>query len=273
MSTLPLGPLPHSTDAYQIAALLTPTKVVVVGLQPTPKTWLKIMRDEEQLSFPAYRRRGCLAWFPSVEDISTEKLDKTMGKKNVKDGKRSQRTPTHPVLSYSWGGHVYLLRVHEQKIKQTVLNSRTGKTNEVEVGTLVFEEAGKWMMDDAVLAIQWLNVNVSSFQCNASVLMLLFRQQMAIFTASTLSIYDVHGMKIVEAVRFDSSSLVSPSLDSTGNGSVSYSDSVRDIAHSIRTYKGKLFLLVRASHSFHIEAKKELTPFSGSTGTTCWYLA
>ncbi|KAG1813729.1 Golgi CORVET complex core vacuolar protein 8-domain-containing protein [Suillus variegatus] len=212
MSTLPLGPLPHSTDAYQIAALLTPTKVVVVGLQPTPKTWLKIMRDEEQLSFPAYRRRGCLAWFPSVEDISTEKLDKTMGKKNVKDGKRSQRTPTHPVLSYSWGGHVYLLR----------------KTNEVEVGTLVFEEAGKWMMDDAVLAIQWLNVN-----------------QMAIFTASTLSIYDVHGMKIVEAVRFDSSSLVSPSLGSTGNGSVSYSDSVRDIAHSIRTYKGKLFLLGR----------------------------
>lgn len=228
MSTLPLGPLPHSTDAYQISALLTPTKLVVVGLQPTPKTWLKIMRDEEQLSFPAHRRRGCLAWFPSVEDISTEKLDKTMGKKNVKDGKRSQHTPTHPVLSYSWGGHVYLLRVHEQKIKQTVLNSRTGKTNEVEVGTLVFEEAGKWMMDDAVLAIQWLNVN-----------------QMAIFTASTLSIYDVHGMKVVEAVRFDSSSLVSPSLGSTGNGSVSYSESVRDIAHSIRTYKGKLFLLGR----------------------------
>lgn len=228
MSTLPLGPLPHSTDAYQIAALLTPTKLVVVGLKPTPKTWLKIMRDEEQLSSPAYRRRGCLAWFPSVQDSSTEKSDKTVGMKNAKSGKLPRYTPTHPVLSYSWGSHVYLLRVHEQKIKQTVSNSRTGKTSEIEVGSLVFEEAGKWMMDDAVLAIQWLNVN-----------------QMAIFTATALSIYDVHGMKMVEAVRFDSSSLVSPSLGSTGNGSISYSESVRDIAHSIRTYKGKFFLLGR----------------------------
>ncbi|KAG2146389.1 Golgi CORVET complex core vacuolar protein 8-domain-containing protein [Suillus bovinus] len=228
MSTLPLGPLPHSTDAYQIAALLTPTKLVVVGMQPTPKTWLKIMRDEEEFLSPTYRRRGCLAWFPSVQESSTEKLDKAAGVKNARSGKQSQRTPTHPVLSYSWGSHVYLLRVYERKIKQAVLNSRTGKTSEVEVGTLVFEELGKWMMDDAVLAIQWLNVN-----------------QMAIFTANALSIYDVHGMKMVEAVRFDSSSLVLPSLSSTGNGSMSYSESVRDIAHSIRTYKGKLFLLGR----------------------------
>ncbi|KAG2150383.1 Golgi CORVET complex core vacuolar protein 8-domain-containing protein [Suillus clintonianus] len=228
MTTLPLGPLPHPTDVYQIVTLLTPTKLVVVGLKPTPKTWLKIMRDEEQLSSPAYRRRGCLAWFPSVQDSSTEKSDKTVSMKNAKSGKQPQRPPTHPVLSYSWGSHVYLLRVHEQKTKQTVSNSRTGKTSEVEVGTLVFEEVGKWLMDDAVLAIQWLNVN-----------------QLAIFTASALSIYDAHGMKIVEAVRFDSSSLVSPSLGQTGNGSISYSDSVRDIAHSIRTYKGKLFLLGR----------------------------
>ncbi|KAG1752980.1 Golgi CORVET complex core vacuolar protein 8-domain-containing protein [Suillus lakei] len=228
MSTLPLGPLPHSTDAYQIVTLLTPTKLVVVGLKPTPKTWLKIMRDEEQLSSPSYRRRGCLAWFPSVQDSSTEKSEKTVSMKDPKSGKQSRRPPTHPVLSYSWGSHVYLLRVYEQKTKQTVSNTRTGKTNEVEVGALVFEEVGKWMMDDAVLAIQWLNFN-----------------QLAIFTASALSIYDVHGMKMVEAVRFDSSSLLSPSLGSTGNGSISYSESVRDIAHSIRTYKGKLFLLGR----------------------------
>ncbi|OJA11702.1 hypothetical protein AZE42_02090 [Rhizopogon vesiculosus] len=171
MCTLPLGPLPHPTDAYQIVALLTPTKLVVVGLKPTPKTWLKVMRDEQQLPSDAgFRRRGCLAWFPSVQDSSTEKATDA---KNAKNGKQPQRTPTHPILSYSWGSHVYLLRVYEQKIKQTVSNSRTGKTSEVEVGTLVFEETGKWTMDDAVLAIQWLNVN-----------------QLAIFTPSTLSVYD-----------------------------------------------------------------------------------
>lgn len=159
MCTLPLGPLPHPTDAYQIVALLTPTKLVVVGLKPTPKTWLKLMRDEEQLSSSASsRRRGCLAWFPSVQDSSTEKPGTV---KSAKNGTQLRRTPTHPVLSYSWGSRVYLLRVYEQKTKQTVSNSRTGKTSEVEVGTLVFEEAGKWTMDDAILAIQWLNVNVS----------------------------------------------------------------------------------------------------------------
>ncbi|KAG0704469.1 Golgi CORVET complex core vacuolar protein 8-domain-containing protein [Suillus ampliporus] len=224
MSTLPLGPLPHPTDTYQVVALLTPTKLVIVGLKPTPKTWLKLMRDEEQLSSPGYRRRGCLAWFPSVQDSSTEK----MSVKDARSGKQPRRPPTHPVLSYSWGSHVYLLRVYEQKTIQIVSNSRTGKSSEVEVGTLVFEEAGKWTMDDAVLAIQWLNVH-----------------QLALFTASTLSVYDVHGMKMVEVVQFDSSSLVSPSLGYTSNGSISYSESVRDIAHSIRTYKGKLFLLGR----------------------------
>lgn len=172
MCTLPLGPLPHPTDTYQVVALLTPTKLVVVGLKPTPKTWLKLLRDEEQLSSGAgYRKRGCLAWFPSIQDNSTEKAANV---KNAKNGKQPRRTPTHPVLSYSWGSHVYLLRVYEQKTKQIVSNSRTGKTSEVEVGTLVFEEAGKWVMDDAVLAIQWLNVNVSSSRYNVSVLIYPF---------------------------------------------------------------------------------------------------
>jgi len=243
MSTLPLGPLPHPTDSYQIVALLTPTKLVVVGLKPTPKTWLKLMRDEEQLSSGAgYRRRGCLAWFPSIQDSLAEKAANV---KNAKNGKQPQRTPTHPVLSYSWGSHVYLLRVYEQKVKQTVSNSRTGKTSEVEVGTLVFEEAEKWTMDSAVLAIQWLNVNVSSSRYSVSIFICPFRQQLAIFTAGTLYVYDVRGMTMVEAVQFDSSSLVSPSLGFTGNGSISYSESVKDVAHSIRAYKGKLFLLVR----------------------------
>jgi hypothetical protein len=270
MSTLPLGPVPHPTDAYQIVALLTPTKLVVVGLKPTPKTWLKLMRDEEQLSFGAeFRRRGCLAWFPSVENSSTEKA---VNAKNAKNGKQPRRPPTHPVLSYSWGSHVYLLRIYEQKTKQAVSNIRTGKISEVEVGTLVFEEAGKWTMDDAVLAIQWLNVNVSSPWYSVSTLISLVLQQLAIFTASTLSVYDVRGMKMVEVVQFDSSSLVSPSLSSTGNGSISYSESVRDVAHSIRAYKGKLFLLVRVWHFTPTEANEELITSSGSTGAVRWYL-
>jgi hypothetical protein len=67
------------------------------------------------------------------------------------------------MLVYSWGSTFYLLRVSETKVKQTVRNARTGKSSEVEIGTIVFEDVGKWSVDDDVLAVQWLNTNVGSF--------------------------------------------------------------------------------------------------------------
>jgi hypothetical protein len=56
-------------------------------------------------------------------------------------------------------------------------------------------------------------------------------------------VYDVHISKVVERILFDSLSLVSPTLGLTVNGAVSYADSVGEIAHSLRVYKGKVFLL------------------------------
>lgn len=38
-----------------------------------------------------------------------------------------------------------------------------GKPQEIETGTVVFEDVGKWNAEDAVLAVQWLNINVGSF--------------------------------------------------------------------------------------------------------------
>jgi vacuolar protein sorting-associated protein 8 len=69
-------------------------------------------------------------------------------------------------------------------------------------------------------------------------------QQVIIITSTTMQVYDVHASKVVERVHFDTSTLVSPSLGLTVNGTVPYSDSV-EVAHSVRVYKGKIFLLVR----------------------------
>lgn len=63
-------------------------------------------------------------------------------------------------------------------------------------------------------------------------------------TATSLEVYDVYVQKLVERVQFDGLALISPTLSSTVNGSVSYLDSVSDVSHSIRVYKGKIFLLV-----------------------------
>lgn len=49
---------------------------------------------------------------------------------------------------------------------------------------------------------------------------------------------------MIERVSFDAWSLVSPILSHTTSGSVTYHDAVTEVAHSIRVYKGKIFVLV-----------------------------
>ena len=61
--------------------------------------------------------------------------------------------------------------------------------------------------------------------------------------------YDVETQALVEHMHFDPSSLVSPTIAHTTNGAFSYTDATGDIAHSVRIYKGKIFLLVSVHSS------------------------
>ncbi|KAF7288694.1 Lateendosome to vacuole transport-family protein [Mycena chlorophos] len=219
MMPLPLGVAAHPTDSYQLVALLTPTKLVVVGLKPTPKTWFKC--SHETLGQTKSRLKGAMAWFPSAPSSSSTTPTNGHAASGVDPS-------SSPVLAYAWGDTMYLLRVSEVRSKQLLRNSRTGKNNEVEVGRIVHESAGKWVASEDILVVQWLNSN-----------------QVVVLTATTLSVYDVRQSKLVEEVLFDGLSLVSPTLASTVDGSVTYSDSVGNVAHSLRIYKGKIFLLGR----------------------------
>ncbi|KAJ6499940.1 Golgi CORVET complex core vacuolar protein 8-domain-containing protein [Mycena vitilis] len=223
MMPLPLGVAPHPTDSYNIIALLTPTKLVVVGLKPTPKTWFKCARAVDGVDDPSskVRWKGAMTWFPSTPSATAPT--------NGVGGKPPAPAELNaPILAYSWGNTLHLLRVSESRTKQLVRNSRTGKTSEVDVGRIVYNSAGKWVAEDHILAVQWLNAN-----------------QVVVLTATTLNVYDSRVSKLVEHVPFDGLSLVSPTLRSTVDGSVPYADSVGDVAHSIRVYKGKIFLLGR----------------------------
>ena len=64
-------------------------------------------------------------------------------------------------------------------------------------------------------------------------------------TRVAFEIYDVRTFKLVERESYDAGSLVSPVLSHTTNGAMTYSDAVSEVAHSVRVYKGKIFLLVR----------------------------
>ncbi|KAK0212552.1 Golgi CORVET complex core vacuolar protein 8-domain-containing protein [Desarmillaria ectypa] len=198
MMPLPLGTTSHPTDAYNIVALLTSTKLVIVGLKPTPRTWFKCPRVIEQgpeLPRTKLSQKGSLSWFPSVLPNSSGKVEVVENNPSCHSG-----PPTNPRLVYSWGCTLYILQV--------------------EVGTICFENLSKWSADDDILAVQWLNAN-----------------QVLIFTAISLEVYDIHVSKPVERVPFDGLSLVSPSLKHTMKSGMTYSDCAGDIAHSIRGHE------------------------------------
>lgn len=235
MSPLPLGTSPHVTDAYSLVAMLTPTKLVVVGLKPSPKTWFKVSRGlEEGGAWRSQTRwRGTLAWFPSVfqeadptNGSDMNDLVKTSGKGKGKAEEQGPSTP--PVLAFSWGNVLKVIRIEEVKVKQVVKNAKTGKEREVEVGAVDYRDVLSWDSEEEILGLQWLNP-----------------QQLVIFTANQMGVYDLKASKMIERVHFDASSLMSPTIGHTVNGQVNYQDSVKEVAHSMRIYKGKIFLLGR----------------------------
>lgn len=157
MSPLPLGPSPHPTDIYQLIALLTPAKLVIVGLKPSPKTWYRAHRDADEGNSSKSKFKGVLAWFPSIASGTTIQADHLNGK-----ARTAQPDGMLPMLVYGWGKILNLLRVSESKTTQEVKNAKTGKMTRMEVGRIVLQEVGKWTVGGDVLALQWLNVNVGS---------------------------------------------------------------------------------------------------------------
>lgn len=158
MMPLPLGTSAHPTDEYNLVALLTPVKLVVVGLKPSPKTWYRRHRDADDGS-PKSRFKGVLAWYPSAPPAGLTQQETTHS-----NGKNRSQTAAglHPMLVYGWGNTLNLVRVYESKTVQEVRNPKNGKTSRIEVGRIVFEESTSWTVGGDTLALQWLNSNVGS---------------------------------------------------------------------------------------------------------------
>jgi hypothetical protein len=154
MSPLPLGTASHPTDAYHVVAILTPVKLVVVGLKPNAKTWYRRHRAEGLLSSQS-RWKGCMAWSPCTSRSSESPAN---------DAKiRASGEATSPLLVHSWGDTVYVLVVTESLIRKTVQNPRSGQIREVEEGVLSFDEQPFWKASGLVLGLQWLNPSVRCF--------------------------------------------------------------------------------------------------------------
>ena len=127
---LPLGKTAHATDTFQLAALLTPSKLVVVGLKPSARTWFRRLRGSEGGSQGGVA--GCAAWLPAGSLLD------------------SQSGVSDPVLAYSWGSAVRFLRVRVVQLDEDPATARK----------VEFVEGRRWDAGAVVSALQWLDSNV-----------------------------------------------------------------------------------------------------------------
>ncbi|GEM07801.1 late endosometo vacuole transport-related protein [Rhodotorula toruloides] len=122
MAPLPLGPATHpSTDILSLVALLTPTKLVIVGLKPSPRTWWRVQfprewseekqgeGQEKDETERGYAVTGVLAWWPSARRTKSEGEGKEASQ--TKAEKADAEVGEDPVLAWAWGARVRLVRV------------------------------------------------------------------------------------------------------------------------------------------------------------------
>jgi hypothetical protein len=163
MSPLPLGGVPDPVDEYNLTALLTPVKLVIVGLKPSPRTWFRQHRHDTHDAPPLEDSlwRGCLAWQPVIKSSEPEDVPEKNGKDPKKMKNNRRKSKARPLLVYSWGKECHVLAVREDVTTVMVTHPKTGKLTPVSNGKVLFEEQVRWSSSQDLIALQWLSGSVS----------------------------------------------------------------------------------------------------------------
>lgn len=156
---LPLGP--HASDTYQLSALLTPSKLVVVGLKPSPRTWYRKLRSLGAGLSEGGEEGGLVGGAVWRTGASSEKG----GVIGVGSGEGRD-----PLLAFWWGNVVRFVGVRVVEVEA----GGAGNVDEVgggggkkggaageSVKRVEFLEAGRWEAEGVVRGLEWLNEPVS----------------------------------------------------------------------------------------------------------------
>ncbi|SCV69958.1 BQ2448_1352 [Microbotryum intermedium] len=147
LAPLPLGPAQHASDAQSLVAILTPTKLVVVGLKPTPRTWWRSIpaKSEDETNGLDYASSGVLCWWPSMD---TDSGPVANGKAKPKD---LPLEGEDPLLAFAWGKNIRLVVVRKEVQENADGTLSTGIT---------FVESEGWTCDQPVVGIRWYSQRV-----------------------------------------------------------------------------------------------------------------
>lgn len=263
MAPLPLGPAQHpASDALSLVALLTPTKLVVVGLKPTPRTWWRFAlpraepkpentQDIEEDAERGFAITGVLAWWPS----GSKKSDGEAGKQSSdpNDRKAVPVLGEDPLLAWAWGKKLRIARIRSKAGEATPLPVRRSTPNPLKpppppIGIEV-ENVGEIDCDGPVLAVRWYNERVSYTISIASPRVAnteysFSPQILLVLTPSHLDVFDTTTRQRLGRDPYDIRTLVSSDVFSAALEPFVPAEHALSYATSFGVYKRKLFLLV-----------------------------
>ncbi|KAG1124197.1 hypothetical protein G6F42_009846 [Rhizopus arrhizus] len=227
MQHLPLGQTAHPAENFSLVALLTPYKMVLVGLKPMPQTLFKFPKPkllkqqvEDGSKAVVERLSGSLAWLPVLKLGDSSKND--------------------PMLAFAWGNHLFIFQVSAESNMTVKARSNT-KTTKHAVN-LEFIQIGEWKCKEPIVGIQWIN-----------------RQILVLFTSNEeMILFDRKNMVEAQCTTIKNKQLVyhdwfnTPLKDLVTSPANVAAESSREnelksveMAYfgSIKSYKGKMFLL------------------------------
>ncbi|CEP17473.1 hypothetical protein [Parasitella parasitica] len=255
MQPLPLGQMPHPAENFGLVALLTPYKMIIVGLKPSPQTMYKFLKPktttvqdytadaDDSSKANIEPLSGCLAWLPSIKlGVSSERG----GGKN-----KDLLTASDPMLAFAWGSHLLILRVNvnnsSSSSKQSNVNGRgprlatsSPKPNKKgSANNLEFVKIGEWKCKEAIVNVQWINRQILVlFTPNEEMILFdpknMVETQHSSIRTKQLVYHDWFNAPLRDLVAVDSPE---------NNASVSIKSVEMAYFGSIRGYKGKIFLL------------------------------
>ncbi|KAI7897400.1 Golgi CORVET complex core vacuolar protein 8-domain-containing protein [Mucor mucedo] len=252
MQPMPLGQIPHPTENFGLVALLTPYKMIIVGIKPSLQTLYKFLKpkavkhpdhrihaEEDRSKANIEPLSGCLAWLPVIK----------LGPNTTS---KDQNLPSDPMLAFAWGDHLFILRVSvDNDTPKIVVNNGRSRTpppppapKPAKKGVhLEFVKIGEYKCKDAIVGIQWINRQILVlFTPNEE--MILFDPKNMCETQHTsirtkqLVYHDWFNAPLKDLVVDAAKETVKSPENATVLKSV-------EMAYfgSIKSYKGKLFLL------------------------------
>lgn len=272
-SPLPLGPAPHPTDAHALAALQTPSKLVIVGLKPTPRTWWRAARGTAPTTGPKDAtavnghadqgpeyagQTGAVAWFPSsvIKDTADIRGHAHDGGKVNGSGEDGRGKPMDPILAFAWGKTVRFVTVLADGLQPVDDEARLAGLKAPKAASLRFVEGKSWIAEAPVVSVQWLNWRVSHF-CPTLEAKLADagRQIICLVTTSQLEIVDTQiwqktgwdplDLRTLGRIDKERDTVSPPVFGQLPNGADhATSDPGVSVSGAVRAYKGKVFMLV-----------------------------